>query len=65
MELWHSISYVWNFFNQKYDNVFGKTRIGVTLNISKSSHRLFNMKYVPDIDLHNIPYVNKSDMTTG
>ncbi|XP_050888881.1 uncharacterized protein LOC127094053 [Lathyrus oleraceus] len=31
----------------------------------KSSHMLFDKKYFPDLALHNIPHVNKSDLDVG
>lgn len=44
--------------NQKHDNVLGE----VTLNILKSNCRFFVRKYVPNITLHNISHVDKSDL---
>lgn len=38
-------------FNKKHVYVFGKTGIGVTLNILKSSHKLSDKKFVPYIVL--------------
>lgn len=52
-------------FKQKHDSVFGKTGIGVTLNVLKSSHRLFDKKYVPNIAFHKIPHFDKSDLAVG
>lgn len=52
-------------FNQKHDNVFGKIGIGVTLNILKSSHRLFDKKYVLNIVVLSFPQVDKTDLVTG
>lgn len=50
---------------KKNDSVFGKTGIKVTLNILKSSHGLFDKKFVPDIALHNIPHVEKYYLVAG
>lgn len=52
-------------FNQKHVFVFGKTGIGVTLNILKTNYKLFGKKFVPDIALHNFLHVDKNDLVTG
>lgn len=43
--------------NQKHDNVFNEARTGVTFSVLKSNFRLYDKILVPDISLHNIPYV--------
>lgn len=52
-------------FNEKHVCVFGKTGIGVTLNILKSNHKLFDKKFVLDIALHNFPHADETDLFTG
>lgn len=52
-------------FNQKHGSVFSETGMCVILNILKSSYKLYVKKYVPDIALHNIPQVDKTDIVTG
>lgn len=52
-------------FNQKHDSVFSKTGIRVAFNILKSSHRVFDKKFVLDISLNNIPHIEKYDLVVG
>lgn len=44
--------------------MFGKTRIGVTLNILKTNHKLFDKKFIPNISLHGFPLASKNDLVT-
>lgn len=48
------------FINKKHDNVFGE--IGINLSVLESNYSMYVKKYVSDISLHHIPYVNKSNL---
>lgn len=52
-------------FNQKHVCGFGKTGIGVNINILRSNHKLFDKKFVLDISLHNFPQADETDLVTG